>query len=665
MKRLLLLLICFSHYSLAYSVVEIQPAAQPALLLWGWIVLSLFLVLVIGGLGYKYRQLKQSHHRLKLLWQHAPDTFTEVDAQGKICAVNKASSDETPIEGMVGTSRFDYLNEADSAVFREQLKSTLNSGCDSEYSQILVEVGGSRYLSNRIIALPSVFGDSPRALLMTTDISHYQEEQGVLHEAKKLAEDNAEAQSLFLANMTHEIRTPLNGIQGIINLISESNNLEEINQYTVPLLSSADHLRQIVDDVLDLSKSDAGQIELDESNVSLWHILDDLEALYLPQTTQKQIMLQIKLASNVPRMIHVDAFRLRQVLYNLMSNAVKFTEQGSVCLSISAQQVSQKSILKIAVLDTGIGINTQQQTHIFDVFRQASAGTTRSHGGTGLGLSICRNLVEAMDGVISVQSEPGKGSEFWFTLPLKVTEAVADLSLWQEKGVFLAIQDKEVNTWFSEFFQTLKIEVHRLKLNAPLPADSLLVSDHVNNVDEKWLWWLGDDYQMNQTVGVCLVRPFRREGLCKRLNEYEQMAYGQANDGEQQSTQAHLLLVEDNLTNQLVVRKTLEKMNYQVSIANNGIEGVEAFKRGAFDGIIMDVQMPVMDGIEATRTIRHLPGRYVPIIALTANAQTEIEEACFAAGMDAFLTKPVNRLELQNMLESILGSDQHQHQSSA
>ncbi len=665
MRCLLSLLACFSNVTFAYSVIEIQSSPEPSWLLWSAAVLLVLLSLVIGLLWHKSRQLMQARDRLQVLWAHVPDVLTEVDAQGKICAVNQLISPNLSIEEVVGTSSFDYLTEEDGNVFREQLKSAFSTGCESHYSLTVTLDGGSRYLSNRIIILPNVPGKTPRALLITTDISHHKEAQSILSQAKKQAEENVWAQSRFLANMSHEVRTPLNGIQGMINLIKESRDLEEINQYTAPLLSSVDHLRQIVDDILDLSKSDAGQIELDESDVSLWHILDDLEALYRPQTAQKQIDLQIKLSSNVPRMIHVDAFRLRQVLYNLMSNAVKFTEQGSVSVHISTQHISQQRLLKVAISDTGVGINAQEQTHIFDVFRQASAGTAHSHGGSGLGLSICRNLIEVMDGVISVQSEPGEGSEFWFTLPLKASEAVVGLSLWQEKGVFLAIKDKELSTWFSDFFQTLDIDVHKLKLNAPLPADSLLVSDYVNNIDEKWLWWLGDDYQMNHGLGVCLNKPLRREGLCRRLQEYEQLAHKEPNGELQKTSQSHLLLVEDNLTNQLVVRKTLEKMNYRVDIANNGLEGVEAFERGEFDGVIMDVQMPVMDGIEATRKIRQLKGRYVPIIALTANAQTEIEEACFAAGMDAFLTKPVNRLELQNTLETLLGSDQHQRQSSA
>ncbi len=665
MKCLLFMCACFPSVTLAYSVVEIQPSAQPTWLLWGAVMLLVLLSLVIGMLWHKNRQLVQAKDRLQVLWDHVPDILTEVDAQGKICAVNQIISPDLSIPDVVGTSSFDYLDEADADVFRDQLKSAFTTGCESHYLLTVTTADGSRYLSNRIITLPDVYGGSPKALVITTDISHHKEAQSILNQAKKQAEENARAQSRFLANMSHEIRTPLNGIQGIINLINDSDNLEEINQYTSPLLSSVDHLRQIVDDTLDLSKSDAGKIELDELDISLWHIMDDLEALYRPQMAQKHIDLQIKLSSNVPRMIHVDAFRLRQVLYNLMSNAVKFTEQGSVSVDISIQHISQQRLLKVAIIDTGVGITAQEQTHIFDVFRQASAGTAHSHGGSGLGLSICRNLVEVMDGVISVQSEPGAGSEFWFTLPLKVTEAVAGLSLWQEKGVFLAIKDKEMSDWFCVFFQTLDIEVHKLKLNVPLPADSLLVSDYVNDIDEKWLWWLGDDYQMTHGLGVCLNKPLRREGLCKRLQEYEQLSQDKPNGELQKATQAHLLLVEDNLTNQLVVRKTLEKMNYHVDIANNGLEGLEAFERKEFDGIIMDVQMPVMDGIEATRKIRQLKGRYVPIIALTANAQTEIEEACFAAGMDAFLTKPVNRLELQNTLETLLGSDQHQRQSSA
>ena len=672
--RYWLVLLCgclcgYSSLSLGYSVVEVQTPTQAPWLLWAGLGLVLALLLAVSYLWVANRRLLRAQHKLSVLWNHVPDILTEVDAQGKICALNQVISSDMPLEKVLGTSSFDYLNESDGQLFREQLKSALTTGKDSHYQLQISLPAGTTYLSNRIVPLTDSSATEPRALVITTDISHHKEAESILNQAKKQADENAQAQSRFLANMSHEIRTPLNGIQGMITLIGDASEPGEVSQYTTPLLSSVEHLRRIVDDILDLSKSGAGHIELDEADTSLWHILDDLEALYLPQASQKHIHLHVRLASNVPRMIHVDAFRLRQVLYNLLSNAVKFTSQGSVEVMISMQNVPQQRLLKISVKDTGMGIPVEQQAHIFDVFRQANASTAHAHGGTGLGLSICRNLVEVMGGVISVESEPNKGSEFWFTLPLKACDAVAQLPQWQDRGVYLALEDNDLELWFRGFFQTLGIEVHELEKNAHLPPHSLLVSDHVNNVQEEWLWWLGADYDMNLVQGVSLTKPLRREALCKRLQDYEKLTKPVTSNSQdtkaEKASQGHLLLVEDNLTNQLVVRKTLEKMDYQVTIANNGLEGVQAYEAGEFVGIIMDIQMPVMDGIEATRKIRQLGGRYVPIIALTANAQKEIEEACFAAGMDAFLTKPVNRLELQNTLESVLGSDLHQRQSSA
>ncbi len=665
MKLLMALLLCCSNMSFAFSVVEMQTPAQSSWLLWGSIALILALLILVAYQWRVNQRLMHAKQKLKVLWDHVPDILTEVDAQGNICALNQVLSEQQSINSVLGTSSFDYLNEADAQLFREHLQLAIQKGVQQNYQLQVSLPGGMRYLNNSIVPLPNTEQGEPRALLITTDISHHKEAESILYQAKKQAQENALAQSRFLANMSHEIRTPLNGIQGMVDLISSATNGEEVSQYTGPLLSSVEHLKCIVDDILDLSKSADGHIELDESDTSLWHIFDDLEALYLPQAEQKHIRLQIKLDSKVPRMIRVDAFRLRQILYNLLSNAVKFTHEGSVQVSITVQEVSLQRLLKISIKDTGIGIKADQQNHIFDVFRQASASTAHVHGGTGLGLSICRNLVEIMGGVIGVQSEANKGADFWFTLPLHPSEALVDLPQWQQQGVYIAFKDQETESWFNGFFQSLGIPVLAVTSGSVLPKNSLLVSDDVKNISENWLWWLGADYDMALVQGVTLSKPLRREALCKRLQDYEKFIHGVTQPSSDKACLGHLLLVEDNLTNQLVVRKTLEKMEYQVSIANNGLEGVQAYEAGEFVGIIMDIQMPVMDGIEATRKIRQLGGRYIPIIALTANAQKEIEEACFAAGMDAFLTKPVNRLELQSTLESVLGSELHQRQSSA
>ena len=667
MKFILIFLWLCCCRSYGYSVIEVQSATGFP---WAWLGVGAVVLALLAGLAYLWqanRCLRRSQLKLNVLWQHVPDVLTEVDAKGTICALNQGLSKELSVEKLIGSSSYDYLNEADRKLFKRHLKTALGSGDESEYQLQVKLPGGIKYLNNRIVPL-EYDGSEPRALVITTDISHHKEAQKILQQATKQAEESAVSKARFLANMSHEIRTPLTGIMGMVSLIEELAQGEELTQYVQSLTSSVQHLMHIVNDILDLSKSDAGHIELDESETSLWHILDDLEALYLPQALQKHIRLQVSFVSNVPRRVVVDAFRLRQVLYNLMSNAVKFTERGSIHITVGTQKVGEKNLLKFSIKDSGIGIKPSKQSLIFDVFRQAQANISKNHGGTGLGLSICRNLVEMMGGVISVESDVGKGAEFWFTLPLKTTADKRSLYNISERGVYIAIENTHNYQWFQSFFHALNIPVHQYSEQIDMPDKCLLVSDCVKSTQASWIWWLGADYDLDLVQGVHLVEPFRREALCNRLLDYEQQLLGKVADMAKQDegvSLGKLLLVEDNLTNQLVMRKTLEKMGYEVSIACNGLEGVQAYESGNYLGIIMDIQMPVMDGIEATVQIRRLGGRYVPIIALTANTQTEIEEACFAAGMDAFLTKPVNRLQLQNTLETVLGNEQQQRQSSA
>ncbi len=667
MKYCLILIYLGSQNSFGYSVEQVQ-STTPVSWVWPLVASIIFLLLlVIGYLGYRNLQLLKAKHKLNVLWQHVPDVLTEVNASGMICELNQSLTENLPVDKVVGTSSFDYLNEADSDLFRLKLKQALTKGERGEFQQQVTLSDSIKYTSNQIVPL-QLEGTEQRALVITTDITEHKEAQKILQQATKQAEENAQSKSRFLANMSHEIRTPLSGIMGMVSLIEDLAEGGELLQYTHTLSSSVKHLMRIVDDILDLSKSDAGHIELDEADTSLWHILDDLEALYLPQTQQKHIKFQVVLSANVPRMVNIDAFRLRQVLYNLMSNAIKFTDAGTIDINVGCQWVGEQHLLKFSVKDSGIGINPSKQSLIFDVFRQAKASITRQHGGTGLGLSICRNLVEVMGGVISVDSQEGEGADFWFTLPLKPCENSEAFKYLKETGVSVAVKNSVKQQWFRRFFEALHIPVLEFNESLNSTKDVLLVTDYVKNTDLSWVWWVGTDYDLDLVQGAHLVEPFRREALCNRLQGYEQKMKGGVsgmNTQEESSTQGKLLLVEDNLTNQLVVRKTLEKMGYQVSIACNGLEGVQAYEEGEFLGIIMDIQMPVMDGIEATKKIRLMKGRYIPIIALTANAQKEVEEACFAAGMDAFLTKPVNRLQLQNTLEAVLGSAQQQRQSSA
>lgn len=631
---------------------------------WGTAILVLlafiFFLAVMGWLAFKLHSLKKSYDHLSKLMGVVPESLLEITCNGEIQAVTHTSYPyESPIENLIGTSVEDYLDNEQAEVFRKQLTLAFEE-LHCRIFRLDVTFDDKRInLQCRIIPTDRK-PNAKTGLLIVTDITRFKEAERTLEAARQQAEDLAQGRASFLANMSHELRTPLAGIVGMVSLIEDTYASDEMHQYTQPLLSSVDHLRRIVDDVLELSKADGGNIVLEERDMCLWQILDDLEGLFAQQAMQKGIDFQIVQDISVPRYIHIDGFRLRQVLYNLVGNAVKFTESGSVRLEINVRQLAHRTFLHFAVIDTGIGIDNQQQQRIFDAFRQADASTSRQHGGTGLGLSICKKLVELMGGIIEVQSEPGHGSTFWFTVPLSPLNDRDDVSYWQKRGVQIAINNPLDRQWIEQFFNGLKIP-HSEK-------GALLVTDHLARDDAQWVWWLGEENDRNDSHILWLQPPLRRMVLMNRLMNDQAPKDEQDSDAildtAGQDMEQTILIVEDNPTNELVLRRLLEKMGYCVASASNGKEGVERWESSDFDAIIMDVQMPIMDGIDATKAIRQQEnGRYTPIIALTANAQKSIEEACFSAGTDAFLTKPVDRAQLQNTLAAVLGG--HKVSSSA
>ena len=661
MNRHLIALLLFSQN--AFSFTQVQVSAGEEAVQWqliGTLALLFSLISAIAYLWLLNRRLLKSKHKLSVIWHHIPDVLTEVDADGIICAVNQPLSNDFAIEDVVGTSSYDYLSESDCGVFRDSLRKSLTEGVEVEYELVAILGDDKRFLNNRIIPLTSTTDEiDARALVITSDITHHKEASRILQQAKIQAEDNAQSKADFLARMSHEIRTPLGGIIGMANLLNDDGLKGDIQQYSEPLLSSANHLQQIVDDVLDLAKTDSGEIELDESDTSLWHIFDDLEALYAPQAVNKHVTLSINLSSDIPRYIRADAFRLRQVLYNLFSNAIKFTAEGSITLNVSRQQIVENQVLKFTVKDTGIGVPEDSQKNIFDAFTQANGQVAQRFGGTGLGLSICRNLVEIMGGVIGVESAVNEGAEFWFTLPLKVVNQDKDY-VSQGFSAALVIKNDIKRKWFERFLQTVQIDFTVFKEGeqvgqSSIDGFSLLITDCVLDAEADHLWWVGVDYDLSNAHGVILHEPYRREALLNRISGYitsqgaellsdeyagqPNINYANAMNGRSNNSESNveatsdepsgmvvpgnLLVVEDNLTNQMVIKKTLEKMGYHVSVANNGEEGVASFLSETYQGVIMDVQMPVMDGIEATRQIRQVEEQYVPIIALTANAKIQ------------------------------------------
>ncbi|MEN5108450.1 response regulator [Pseudomonas sp. TWI672] len=487
-----------------------------------------------------------------------------------------------------------------------------------------------------------------------------------LEQARQRALDMAQARAAFLANMSHEIRTPLNGMLGMIALALDSPLESEQRQQLSIAHDSGKVLVELLNDILDLSKFDAGQLELERIPFDLGAMVEDTANL-LSQNAAQNVELTCLIASDFPSSVLGDPTRVRQVVSNLLSNALKFTRFGrvDVCLTTIVGGV------RLEVRDTGIGIAEDAQARIFQPFTQAGAGITRQYGGTGLGLALTRNLCKAMQGHLHIRSEPGLGSCFSAELPLTThTEAIAPAPLEGRvvalsnaaSGLGELLQDV-LPRWGLSYSRhdsalalaggTIDLLItddldHLFQLRPSLTAPILLVTAYGNFLSPEQAAQLAPLHQ--------LARPLARNALYQTLRRILQGHAPEhplaipaltATDGR-----ARILLVEDNPVNQLVAKGMLAKLGCLVQVATQGVEALEWLEQEDFDLVLMDCNMPVMDGYEASRRIRQ-SGRWpaLPIVALTANAMPEERERCRAAGMNDYLAKPFRREELLALID--------------
>jgi len=422
-------------------------------------------------------------------------------------------------------------------------------------------------------ALEVFRGNAIERRLAEEALTKRSEELAILNQDLRKARDVADTanriKSEFLASMSHEIRTPMNGVIGMVHMLKNTALTDDQQDKLQTLESSARGLLSILNDILDISKIEAGRLDLNMAPFSVTDMIEDLVALWRPSAISKKLDLTFEISANVPQALNGDSARIAQVLANFLGNAVKFTHRGGIHVKVEAHPLGHHTWdLDIAVRDTGIGIDKDVQARLFQKFTQADASMTRRYGGTGLGLAICRELMQLMGGLVGVESDPGEGSEFWMRLRLEEADTLPEAA--------------------SQF---------RSKDQALL--------DHPG------------------------------------------------------SRKLRLLVAEDNLINQKVIRAMLEAVGHDTALAGDGVEAVTAVQRESFDAVLMDVQMPNMDGIMATREIRNLGGDFesLAIIALTANAMAGDRERYLSAGMNAYVSKPIDPKLLSLALRQTCGPD--------
>ena len=538
---------------------------------------------------------------------------------------------------------------------------------NQQFVSMATEIQQRRTAENRLTQYLNELEDivSARTTELKASNSRLSQSNQELEEARRRALDMAQARAAFLANMSHEIRTPLNGMLGMIALTLDSGLAAEQRQQLSIAHDSGKVLVELLNDILDLSKFDAGQLELERIPFDLGAMVEDTANL-LSQNAAPSVELTCLIAPDFPSTVLGDPTRVRQIVSNLLSNALKFTRFGRVDVRLT----SIVGGVRLEVSDTGIGIPEEAQARIFQPFTQAGAGITRQFGGTGLGLALTRNLCKAMQGHLNIQSETGFGSRFSAELPLPAhTEAIPPaplagriVALGKPGSGLAELLQELLPRWgldyarFDSAAQLVGQPVdllitddldHMLDLRPAIQAPILLVTAYGNFLPSEQATQLAPLHQ--------LARPLARNALYQTLRRTLQ---GEPNAPlphevpASRERRARILLVEDNPVNQLVAKGMLAKLGCQVQVAAHGAEALELLEQETFDLVLMDCNMPVMDGYEASRRIRQ-SGRWpeLPIVALTANAMPEERERCRAAGMNDYLAKPFRREELLALID--------------
>ncbi len=652
------------------------------------------------------RRLQQ---RFELAVQASPVALLMVDASRRIVLANQAAETlfDYPAGTLVGQS-VDALVPVES---REQHAAYLASflaapavrtmGANRRLyaqrrdgSRVAVEVGLS----------PVESDDGLFVLCGVSDITDRLQAIAAVEQARQAAESANRAKSDFLANMSHEIRTPLNAIIGMTELVLQSELKPAQQEYLTTVLESGESLLSIINEILDFARIEAGKVDLVEAPFDVRETFGDILKSLAFRAHCKGLELACRIADHVPDFLQGDPVRLRQIIVNLVGNAIKFTEQGEIVLEVTSQPRDEsRVVVHVAVSDTGIGIPADKLASIFEAFEQADTSTTRHFGGTGLGLAIACTLVEMMQGRIWVESVVDQGSTFHFSVTLQVASPPEAMSLLADSSrlqgtAVLVVDDNATNRQILELIVTkwgmqpqcvgggeeaLALLRQGHKAGQPLPLvltdinmpkmDGFAMAEQIRQdpslADARIIALTSgirvDDIQHCERLGISvhLMKPVKQVELLHAIlstlaDSSNSTAASRAPQAPTPSARPmRILLVEDGIANRKLAQGLLERRGHEVTVAEDGQRALDCLAHQSFDLILMDLQMPVMDGFDATRAIRNRErrlGGHVPIIALTAHALKDDRQRCLDAGMDGYLTKPIRAQTLYDTIESVM-----------
>jgi PAS domain S-box-containing protein len=646
-------------------------------------------------------ELKEAEERARSLFESQGDLIVLRDAEGRITFVNDAYC------GLARQPRSALIGSPFTLEVLEQGATALESNGTRIHDQRIATALGPRWIAWREGLVRSDAGSPAEMQCVGRDVTDRTETERALSDARDQADAANRAKSRFLAMASHEIRTPLNGILGMSGLLLDTPLTPEQMTYAKAVKTSGDALLALIEELLDYSKIEAGKIDLEHRPFALATLIEDITELLAPRAQAKQLEIAAYVDERLPMEVIGDAARLRQVLLNLAGNAIKFTATGGVALIVEPGIWPNE--ISFLVRDTGIGIAPEAQQRIFREFEQADERIARSYGGTGLGLSISERIVKRMGGRITLESQPGVGSTFEVSIPLAASDgnggekqafAAPDLSgqsimLVSPHSIEASLVARRLQRWGGQTCVVSDTDVaqallperswHAVLLDRALGAEqiALLAGTARAHATQRIVMFTPATRHELQLSTVSsftgyLVKPLRAASLAARLTMAPEIAapslvgdvFIEAPDHAEATPVAaarglSVLVAEDNEINALLMRSLLTRLGHHAVITTNGEEALESWLAAKsagtpYDLVLMDIQMPRLDGIETTKRIRAReagqPGRQTPILALTANTLVEDRYACFEAGMDGFLIKPLDREKLTDALADLAAS---------